>query len=292
MTSRPEQPSTRELRRGRLDDHVTVVTGASKGIGYALALGLAGAGATVVATYRSDAEGANRLLEAIRSRGLPPAIAVTADISRMADIDALFARVSHSFGRLDVLVNNAAVTGWASVFEVTEALWDQVIDTNLKGTYFCCQRGAALMRESGGGSIVNVSSNIAALGAKNLSVYASSKGGVHALTRQLAVELAPFGIRVNTFAPGPTLVERNLSDDPDYAKTWGAVVPLQRTAAPDEMVGPMLFLASADSSFVTGQVFYADGGWSIAGRLPEAHLEATAARHQPGAPGGDASPTA
>ena len=129
------------------------------------------------------------------------------------------------------------------------------------------------MRETGGGSIVNVTTNIAALGVKNLVAYATSKGGIHALTRQLAVELAPFKIRVNTFAPGPTQVERNLKDDPDYDRSWGRMVPLNRTAKPEEMVGPAVFLASEDSSYMTGQVFYVDGGWTVQGKIPLANLD-------------------
>jgi len=178
-------------------------------------------------------------------------------------------------------VNNAATTGWTSVFDVTEEEWDRIIDTNLKGVFFCSVQAARMMRAqsggeggSGGGAIVNVSSNIAALGVKNLSVYATGKGGVHAMTRQLAVELAPHGIRVNTFAPGPTAVARNLEQDPDYRATWGRLVPAGRVADPAEMAGPAVFLASGDASYVTGQLFYADGGWSIAGQMPSEHMDA------------------
>jgi len=128
------------------------------------------------------------------------------------------------------------------------------------------------MRKTGG-SIINISTNCAALGVKNLIAYATSKGGIHALTKQLAVELAPFGIRVNTFAPGPTLVDRNLRDDPDYDQTWGKMVPLGRAAKPEEMVGAALFLASDASSYMTGQVFYVDGGWTVAGKIPTEYMD-------------------
>jgi NAD(P)-dependent dehydrogenase (short-subunit alcohol dehydrogenase family) len=136
------------------------------------------------------------------------------------------------------------------------------------------------MRSSGGGSIVNVSSNCAALGVKNLVAYATSKAGIHGLTRQLAVELAPHGIRVNTFAPGPTQVARNLRDDPDYDRSWGAMTPMNRTALPDEMVGAAVFLASDDSSYMTGQVFYVDGGWTAQGRIPVEKMDQALRRNQ------------
>jgi NAD(P)-dependent dehydrogenase (short-subunit alcohol dehydrogenase family) len=256
-----------------------LVTGASKGIGRALAVGAAGEGANVVVGYRSDAAGAAETAGEIRALGRE-VVTVPVDLASTAEVRGLVEQACARFGRIDALFNNAAVTGWAPALDVTEELWDEVVDTNLKGTFFCAVEAARRMRSSGGGSIVNLSSNVAALGVRNLSCYAASKGGVHALTRQLAVELAPHGIRVNTLAPGPVLVERNLADDPDYDAVWGAVVPLGRAARPDEMVGPALFLASADSAYVTGQVLYADGGWSSAGRLPEGHLDEVADRHR------------
>jgi glucose 1-dehydrogenase len=127
---------------------------------------------------------------------------------------------------------------------------------------------------------VNVSTNCAALGVKNLVAYATSKAGLHGLTKQLAIELAPLGIRVNTFAPGPVNVDRNLRDDPNYRRVWGSVVPLGRTADAEEMIGPAVFLASAESSYVTGQVFYADGGWSVQGKIPEANMAKAAKKNR------------
>jgi NAD(P)-dependent dehydrogenase (short-subunit alcohol dehydrogenase family) len=257
----------------RLGGKVVLVTGASKGIGRAIALGVASQGADVVVHYNSDQDGAARVVRAIGDSGRRAA-AVRANIARPAQIREMFAQVRKDFDRLDVLINNAAVTGWTSLFETTEENWDVVVDTNLKGTFFCSLEAARIMMQAGGGSIVNVSTNCAALGVKNLVAYAASKGGIHALTKQLAVELAPHRIRVNTFAPGPTRVERNLKDDPDYDRTWGPMTPLGRTAAPEEMVGAAVFLASDESSYMTGQLFYVDGGWTVAGRIPEEHLDA------------------
>jgi glucose 1-dehydrogenase len=256
----------------KLAGKVVLITGASTGIGRALALGMAQEGANIIVNHLRDAAGAAEVVAQIEQIGRC-AREIDADVSQIHEIEMLFRQTRATFGKLDVLVNNAGVTGWTDLFHVTEAQWNQVIDTNLKGTFFCSQQAARLMREQGGGNIINISSNCAALGVKNLAVYAASKGGIHALTRQLAVELAPYNIRVNTFAPGPTQVERNLRDDPDYDQTWGRMVPLQRTALPEEMVGPAVFLASEDSSYMTGQVFFVDGGWTVCGKIPEAHMD-------------------
>ncbi|MBU6401903.1 MAG: SDR family NAD(P)-dependent oxidoreductase, partial [Verrucomicrobia bacterium] len=215
----------------RLKGKTALITGASKGIGRALALGLAAEGADVVLNYRSDAPGAQAVARQIRARGRQ-ALVLRADLARVGQIESMFRAARRKFKRLDVLINNAAITGWTDLLEITEQQWDRVLDTNLKGTFFCSIAAARWMKGTGGGSIINVSSNCAALGVKNLAAYATSKGGIHALTKQLAVELAPYRIRVNTFAPGPTQVERNLRDDPDYDHNLGSVVPLGRTALP------------------------------------------------------------
>ena len=188
----------------------------------------------------------------------------------------MFARLD----RVDVLVNCAGITGWTPLLDTDEATWNRVIDTNLKGTFFCSVEAAKLMREAGGGAIVNVSTVVAERGMRNLAAYAASKGGINALTRQLAVELAPYGIRVNTFAPGATNVERNLADDPSYLSAWAPLIPLGRVAEPEEMVGPAVFLASDDSSFVTGQHFGVDGGWTVVGSFPDSYVDAAAAAHK------------
>lgn len=266
----------------RLEKKITLVTGASKGIGRALALGVAKEGADVALNYNSDREGAVAVANDIAALGRR-AVVIQADIGRVGQVRRMFEKIRREFDRLDVLINNAGVTGWTSLFAITEAQWDRVLDTNLKGTFFCSLEAARMMKEKGGGSIVNVSTNCAELGVKNLVAYATSKGGIHALTKQLAVELAPYKIRVNTFAPGPTDVERNLRDDPNYGQTWGSIVPLGRTARPEEMIGPAVFLASDDSSYMTGQTFFVDGGWTVAGRLPEEYLERALQKNVPSA---------
>ncbi|MBI5692307.1 MAG: SDR family oxidoreductase [Verrucomicrobia bacterium] len=263
----------------RLLDQVVLITGASKGIGRALALGCAREGAHVIVNYNSDAAGAKAVAAEIATLGRRTLV-VQADIARVAQVERMFRRARKVFPRLDVLINNAGLTGWSDLFSTTEAKWDLVIDTNLKGTFFCSLAAARWMRDTKtAGTIVNVSTNCAQLGVKNLVAYATSKAGLHGLTKQLAVELAADGIRVNTFAPGPVNVDRNLADDPDYRTVWGAMVPLGRTAEPDEMVGPAIFLASAESSYMTGQTFFVDGGWTVQGKIPVANMEKASKRN-------------
>jgi glucose 1-dehydrogenase len=256
----------------KLFNKTVLVTGASKGIGAAIAAGFAKEGANVIVNYNSDLGGANETVQKIMDIGRK-AVAVKADIGKTEEIFRMFDVIKKEFGSLDVLINNAGVTGWTDLFSITPEKWDFVINTNLRGTFFCCLEAAKIMKESGGGTIVNVSTNCAELGVKNLVAYASSKGGIHTMTKQLAVELAPYHIRINTFAPGPTNVKRNLDDDPEYRNSWGGCVPLKRTADEEEMIAPALFLASEDSSFMTGQLFFVDGGWSIQGKIPEENME-------------------
>lgn len=264
----------------RLSGKTILITGASKGIGRTLALACAREGGDVILNYNSDRAGAESAAQEIRALGRR-ALVVGANLARVAQIDRMFARARREFPRLDVLINNAGLTGWASFFDTTEEKWDVVLDTNLKGTFFCSLAAARWMRETKtAGSIVNVSTQCAQLAVTNLVAYGTSKAGIHGLTKQLAIELAPYGIRVNTFAPGPVNVERNLRDDPDYRDAWGAMIPLGRTAEADEMIGPTLFLASRESSYVTGQTFYVDGGWTVQGMVPASNVRKAARKNK------------
>jgi NAD(P)-dependent dehydrogenase (short-subunit alcohol dehydrogenase family) len=255
---------------GRLEGKAALVTGAASGIGRVLALGLAAEGALVHVNDLEEPAAVHAELPAAR-RGL----SLACDVSDVAAVRGMFAQLDG----LDVLVNCAGIVGWTNVLEPSEETWDRVVDTNLKGTFFCSVEAARLMRGAGGGSIVNVSTVVAARGMRNMTPYAASKGGINALTIQLAVELAPDGIRVNAFAPGATNVERNLADDPDYAEKWAPLIPLGRIGEPEDMVGPTVFFASDESAFVTGQLLYVDGGWTTAGNFPQSYVEA-AAQHE------------
>lgn len=264
----------------RLARQTVLITGASRGIGRVLALGCAREGADVIVHYHHDRAEATAVVAEITALGRR-ARAVRADLTRVAQIDRMFAAARRHFARLDVLINNAGLTGWAGFLDTTEAKWDEVLDTNLKGTFFCTQAAARWMLATGTrGAIVNISTQCAQLAVPNLIAYGTSKAGLHGLTKQLAIELAPHGIRVNTFAPGPVSVERNLRDDPDYRRVWGAMIPLGRTAEPEEMIGPAIFLASGESSFVTGQTFYVDGGWTAQGLVPRSNLNRAAKKNR------------
>lgn len=264
----------------RLSGKTVLITGASKGIGRTLALACAREGADVILNYNSDRAGAEAAAQEIRALGRR-ALSIRADLGRVAQINRMFTQARKHFKRLDVLINNAGLTGWASFFDTTEEKWDVVLDTNLKGTFFCSLAAARWMRETKtAGSIVNVSTQCAQLAVTNLVAYGTSKAGIHGMTKQLAIELAPLGIRVNTFAPGPVNVDRNLKDDPDYRDVWGAMIPLGRTAEADEMIGPALFLASNDSSYVTGQTFYVDGGWTVQGMVPASNVQKAAKKNR------------
>ena len=244
---------------GRLAGKVVLVTGAGRGIGQAIALGLAAEGALVHVNDLEDPDATLAAMpEAQRGMGL------RYDVSDTGAIREMFGRLD----RLDVLVNAAGVTGWIDLADPSEETWDRVVDTNLKGTFFCSTEAAKLMRTAGGGSIVNISTVVAARAIDNSAAYGASKGGINSLTIQLSGELAGDGIRVNALAPGATNVARNLAEDPLYLEHWAPLIPLGRAAEPADMIGPAVFFASDDSAYVTGQVLYVDGGWTVAGAFP------------------------
>jgi NAD(P)-dependent dehydrogenase (short-subunit alcohol dehydrogenase family) len=252
---------------GRLETQVAIVTGASKGIGQALACGLAAQGATVIVNYKNDEAGAAATLARIREAGLKADLH-QADISQPDQAAALVDATIDAYGRLDVLVNNAGRTRFGPVTEATLEDWNDVVDTNLRGTYFTTVTAARHMRDAGSGSIINISSCAATLMVDHHSLYTMSKGGVEALTRELALELAP-RIRVNAVAPAPTSTERNQQYDPNYDENWGRLIPLGRVAKPEDFIGPVVFLASDESRFITGEVLHVDGGWSLRGSTPD-----------------------
>ena len=263
----------------RLDNKIAVVTGASKGIGAAIATGLASEGADVVVNYNSDIAGANKTVEKIEETGRK-AVAIKADISHWENAAALVQNTVEHFGRIDILVNNAAVPCWKPIFEVDEKLWNSVIDTNLKGTFVCSLEAAKHMREqNSGGSIINIGSGASTHALRYLAPYCASKGGISMLTKEMAMELGEHTIRVNCICPGSIIVDRNLKDDPDYNETWKPFVPLRRVGLVQDIVGPVLFLASDEAAYVTGQIFDVDGGWLACAPQPvHEHVIATKAK--------------
>jgi NAD(P)-dependent dehydrogenase (short-subunit alcohol dehydrogenase family) len=254
-----------------LAQKIALVTGASKGIGRALAVALAHQGAAVVVNYKTDESGAEETCRIIHAAG-GTAEAVHGDIAEKAGAEDLVDQTVGIFGRIDILVNNSARTRFGPLLNVTEEDWLDVVNTNLKGTFFASAAAVRHMLRTGGGSIINVSSCAARLMVPFHSVYTMSKGGVEALTRQLAVELAP-GVRVNCISPAPTSTDRNRRYDEHYDENWGRVIPMKRVAQPEDMAGAVVFLCSDNASFITGQVLQIDGGWTLKGHTPDLQHE-------------------
>jgi len=242
-----------------LDGNTALVTGASRGVGQGIALELARAGCRVAVNYHSAPERADRTVAEIQALGAE-AISVRADVSRPSDVSSMLRTVVDRFGGLNILVNNAGVQTWTPLLDVTEAEWDRVIDTNLKGCFLCTQAAALHMKDHGGGSIVNIGSGSNKLPFPTLVAYTASKGGIEMLTKVAAVELGPLGIRVNCVAPGAIEIERTRLELPDYAGTFGGMTPLRRVGTPADIGEAVVFLASRESSFITGQTIWVDGG--------------------------------
>jgi NAD(P)-dependent dehydrogenase (short-subunit alcohol dehydrogenase family) len=244
----------------RLEGRVALITGTAGGIGEATARRFAREGAAVVVND-VDVEGAQSLAVELQ-RGGARALPVAADVTRLADVEAMVARVVDELGRLDVLVNNAGINRDAMSHKMTEEQWDQVISVNLKGTFLCAQAALSRMRELGWGRVINTSS-IGSLGNIGQANYSASKAGVIGLTRTLALEYAKFGITVNCVAPGPVMT-RMLAGVPDAIREKiVARVPAGRIAQPDEIAAVHAFLASDDAAFITGQVIFVDGGMTV-----------------------------
>ena len=243
-----------------------LVTGASKGIGRGIAIGLAKSGFDVAVNFNADASGADQTVAAIKSAGRE-AFAVQADVGYSDQVAEMFGIVSERFQRLDVLVNNAGVQTWSSLMDLGEDDWDRVIRTNLKGCFLCTKQAATAMGDSGG-SIINIGSGANKRPFPNLVDYGASKGGIERLTRSAAVELGPQGIRVNCVAPGAIEIERTKEESPEYAETWGPITPLRRVGNVSDVADAVCFLASDSAAFITAQTLYVDGGLFTQGPWP------------------------
>jgi NAD(P)-dependent dehydrogenase (short-subunit alcohol dehydrogenase family) len=242
-----------------LEGKTALVTGASKGVGKGIALELARSGCDVAVNYNTDRPGVESTVAAISALGRR-SFAVQANVGVAADVDRMFDEVLARFPRLDVHVNNAGVQTWKPLLELQEAEWDRVIDTNLKGCFLCTQRAARHMKDSGGGSIVNIGSGCNKIAFPNLVDYTASKGGIEMFTRVAGVELGPYGIRVNCVAPGAIEIERTKLEAGDYAGTWSKLTPLARIGTPEDVGKVVAFLASDGGTFVTCQTIWVDGG--------------------------------
>ena len=246
---------------GRLDGKVCVITGAASGIGAETARLFVEEGATVVGVDLSD-----------QSEG---SLALTADVTDEEQVKGMYSRAREEYGRIDVLFNNAGIAppDDVSVLDTSLAAWQRVQDVNLKSVFLCCKHGIPHLVEGGGGSVVNTASFVAVMGAATSQIsYTASKGGVLALSRELGVELARKGVRVNALCPGPVntpLLRELFAKDPEQAARRLVHIPAGRFAEPREIANGALFLASDESSYVTAQAFLVDGGLSAAYVTPE-----------------------
>jgi NAD(P)-dependent dehydrogenase (short-subunit alcohol dehydrogenase family) len=246
---------------GRLDGKVCVITGAASGIGAATAQLFRSEGATVVGVDLGESEWAD--------------LSLTADITKEDDVRDMYARTREEYGSIDVLFNNAGISPSDddSVLDTGLDAWQRVQDVNLKGVFLCCKYGIPHLLETGGGSVINTASFVAVMGAATSQIsYTASKGAVLAMSRELGVQFARQGVRVNALCPGPVntpLLQELFAKDPEKAARRLVHLPMGRFAEPTEIAKGALFLASDDSSYVTASTFLVDGGLSGAYVTPE-----------------------
>ena len=245
-------------------EKIAIVVGGSQGLGFGIAKGLAAAGATIVIANR-NIENGQSAAESLNKDGFK-AVAIPTDITDKSSIESLVSKVMSDFGRIDILVNSAGVTVRKSTEDITEEDWDYIMNTNLKGLFFCCQVVGREMLRKKKGRIINISSLRSKKMAGTRSVYATSKAGVSNLTRALAYEWAKYNVTVNAIAPGTIHSEMNrkfFEENPEVLAEIVKTIPKGRAGYPSDLVSAALFLASDNSDFVTGHVLFVDGGTSI-----------------------------
>jgi NAD(P)-dependent dehydrogenase (short-subunit alcohol dehydrogenase family) len=250
---------------GRLDGRVAIVTGGAKGIGRHYSLALAAEGARLmIADIADGADVANAIARAHGDNSVASAVT---DVSDEAAVKALVAKTIERFGKIDILVNNAAVYATlpeAKCTEIDVPVWDRVMAVNLRGPFLMVKHVTPHMMAQGYGKIINIGSGTAFKGIPRFLHYVTSKGGIMAFTRALSRELGEYGIRVNTLAPGFTLSDTVVAENPRHAETAGKLSvagrAIRRDAHPQDLLGALVFLAAADSDFITGQTIAVDGG--------------------------------
>jgi glucose 1-dehydrogenase len=244
----------------RLADKVAIVTGAGKGIGRAIALGYAREGAALVLNDRC-VEPAGELLQQLRKAG-GKALFVQADVANITEHGHLIEAALREFGRLHILVNNAGVEFHEGVLQATPETWDRTVSVNLRGAYFLSCKASSVMKSTGYGKIINISSVHDTQPLAERAIYSISKGGVAMMTKSLALELAEHGIHVNAISPGAILTDMNRTSlsEPGRRERLISRIPLKRIGKPEDIVGAAIFFASSDSDYVTGSTIYVDGG--------------------------------
>lgn len=247
-------------------DRVAIVTGGGRGIGRAIAARYAAAGASVVVADRDEA-GAQEAAAALVEKG-GVAMAAPVDVSQSVQVDRLINLTRSTYGRLDILVNNAAHARYDFALDLSEEDWDYTVAICLKGVFLCAQRAAQVMIAQGSGKILNISSMAAHVGLARTVAYSASKGGMEAMTRVMAVELAESGVQVNAIAPGPVETEfsREVVSEQGRAERL-ARLPAGRLGSPEDIAGAALFLASSEANWINGAVLAVDGGYTIAGAI-------------------------
>lgn len=246
-----------------LSGKVALVTGGSKGIGYGIARRLAQAGADIAIVSRHESE-AMRAAESLGSLNVQ-SLGIAADVSEVSDVEMILGKIIERFNKIDILINNAGIAIRAPALEITEEIWDKVLDINLKGMFFCAQAAAKRMIKGNGGTVINISSVQFMVGQRNQAPYAASKGGISMVTKVLALEWAEYKIRVNAIAPGSikTDLNREYLAKPENLQKNLSLIPLRRIGNPEDVAGMAVFLCTDDASYITGTTLLVDGGWTI-----------------------------
>jgi len=243
-----------------LENKTAIVTGAGRGIGRGIALALARQKCNVVVSD-IDQSNCDKVVKELKQLGVK-ALTVKCDVSDKSEVENLFEQTIKEFGKLDILVNNAGIFPFVFFAEMKESDWDKVIDINLKSVFLCSQSAAKIMRD--GGRIIDISSIASVVGFEGLVHYCASKGGVNSLVRALALELAPKKITVNAVAPGAIETPgASRSTNEESIRQTIAAIPLGRMGQPEDIASAVVFLASPDAGYITGQTIVVDGGWTL-----------------------------
>jgi NAD(P)-dependent dehydrogenase (short-subunit alcohol dehydrogenase family) len=251
------------IKQFDLSGRSAIVTGGSKGLGLAMAAGLASAGANIMLVNRNAGEGISAAGQLSHDFGIK-AISFPADINSQEQTETMATAAMEAFGKIDILINSAGINIRGAIDEVTHEDFNKVMQVNVNGTWLCCRAVTRYMKKNGSGSIINLASTLGLVGLANRTPYAASKGAVVQMTRALALELAPFNIKVNAICPGPFLTEMNIpiADTEEGKKFVVGATALGRWAEMREIQGAAIFLASDAGSYMVGSMLTVDGGWT------------------------------